>query len=251
MEYLGNVGPDGYDEVVLRGNPAARPSQHFGFVRAVFWPACANHSNPMDEIRKIVGASHCSPTCKTNPCPWPGSRKPRLPPPVGDVNPPHPRRKAYKEGSTTMPTLTRLYEEQGQSPWLDNLTRSDLQDGTLLRLIIMGFGGSPRTPPSSPGPWSPRTPTTISSTASCPGHGVEDAYWELAIADGHALEVLRPPSMAVTATTASSRSRSRRTTRMTPRQPTRPREGCTTESADRTCWSRSPRRPRVYPPSRL
>ena len=33
-----------------------------------------------------------------------------------------------------MTKLQRLYNEQGQSPWLDNLTRVYLRDGTLRRL---------------------------------------------------------------------------------------------------------------------
>jgi transaldolase len=40
-----------------------------------------------------------------------------------------------------MPTLRRLYDEQGQSPWLDNLARRELQDGTMLRLVTSGVGG--------------------------------------------------------------------------------------------------------------
>ena len=34
-----------------------------------------------------------------------------------------------------MTRLQRLYEDHGQSPWLDNLTRPYLHNGTLTRLI--------------------------------------------------------------------------------------------------------------------
>ncbi len=34
-----------------------------------------------------------------------------------------------------MTKLQRLYAEYGQSPWLDNLTRGYLRDGTLARMV--------------------------------------------------------------------------------------------------------------------
>ena len=40
-----------------------------------------------------------------------------------------------------MNKLERLYPEFGQSPWLDNLTRGDLRDGSLARLIADGIRG--------------------------------------------------------------------------------------------------------------
>ena len=39
-----------------------------------------------------------------------------------------------------MSMLQRLYEEQGQSPWLDNLTRLYLRDGTLARDGALSVG---------------------------------------------------------------------------------------------------------------
>ena len=36
-----------------------------------------------------------------------------------------------------MTNLQRLYDEQGQSPWLDNLTRPYLRDGTLARIVAL------------------------------------------------------------------------------------------------------------------
>jgi 3-phenylpropionate/trans-cinnamate dioxygenase ferredoxin reductase component len=59
MEYLGNVGPDGYDQVVIRGAPDdgnftalwLRGSRVLAGMHANDWEA-------MDSIRKLVGASH-------------------------------------------------------------------------------------------------------------------------------------------------------------------------------------------------
>src|SRR5256885_913538 len=38
-----------------------------------------------------------------------------------------------------MTMLERLYTEYGQSPWLDNLTRGYLRDGTLKRMVADGI----------------------------------------------------------------------------------------------------------------
>ena len=40
-----------------------------------------------------------------------------------------------------MTKLERLFTEQGQSPWLDNLTRAYLRDGTLARYVADGVRG--------------------------------------------------------------------------------------------------------------
>ena len=61
MEYLGNVGPDGYDEVVLRGNPAASTFTAFWLREGrVLAGMHANHWDAMDPIRKIVGTHQVS-----------------------------------------------------------------------------------------------------------------------------------------------------------------------------------------------
>ena len=41
----------------------------------------------------------------------------------------------------TASRLHRLYGEQGQSPWLDNLTRHYLRDGTLTGFVAAGIRG--------------------------------------------------------------------------------------------------------------
>jgi transaldolase len=43
-------------------------------------------------------------------------------------------------------TLERLNTEYGQSPWLDNLTRGHLRDGTLARLVAEGIRGVTANP---------------------------------------------------------------------------------------------------------
>ena len=45
-----------------------------------------------------------------------------------------------------MTTLKRLYTEYGQSPWLDNLTRGYLRDGTLERMVADGIRGVTANP---------------------------------------------------------------------------------------------------------
>jgi NADPH-dependent 2,4-dienoyl-CoA reductase/sulfur reductase-like enzyme len=59
MEYVGSVGPDGYDEVVLRGDPTAAGGRVF----TAFWLArgrvlAAMHANDwdaIDHVRRLVG----------------------------------------------------------------------------------------------------------------------------------------------------------------------------------------------------
>lgn len=93
-----------------------------------------------------------------------------------------------------MPTLRRLYEEQGQSPWLDNLARSELQDGTVLRLVASGVRGVTANPTivaralESSDAYDQQIRRLIAA-----GQSVEDIYWDLAIADVvTALKLLRP-----------------------------------------------------------
>ncbi len=45
-----------------------------------------------------------------------------------------------------MTRLHDLFEEQGQSPWLDNLRRDWLQDGTLAGLVDQGIRGVTSNP---------------------------------------------------------------------------------------------------------
>lgn len=93
-----------------------------------------------------------------------------------------------------MTKLEHLYGRFGQSPWLDNLTRASLHDGSLARLVTDGIRGVTANP----------TIFARSITGShdydeqffelmAAGKSVDEAYWELVISDvSQALAVLRP-----------------------------------------------------------
>ena len=93
-----------------------------------------------------------------------------------------------------MSKLQRLYAEQGQSPWLDNLTRGYLRDGTLARLVGDGIRGVTANPTI----FTKAIDGSIDydeqfASLTATGYSVDDAYWELVIADiTAALAVLRP-----------------------------------------------------------
>jgi transaldolase len=91
-----------------------------------------------------------------------------------------------------MTRLHQLYEEQGQSPWLDNLTRPYLQDGTLARFVRDGVRGVTANPTTlakamqSSDAYDEQFARLMSE-----GRSVRDAFWQLAIDDvSAALDVL-------------------------------------------------------------
>jgi transaldolase len=93
-----------------------------------------------------------------------------------------------------MTMLQRLYDEQGQSPWLDNLTRAYLRDGTLGRLVADGIRGVTANPTilakaiEASDAYDEQFAALIAQ-----GRPVTDAYWELVVDDiVDALGVLRP-----------------------------------------------------------
>jgi len=93
-----------------------------------------------------------------------------------------------------MTKLQRLHREYGQSPWLDNLTRSYLRDGTLARMVADGIRGVTANPTifanaiSGSADYDEQLSSLIAT-----GLSVEDAYWELVVTDiTDALAVLRP-----------------------------------------------------------
>ncbi|WP_083460298.1 transaldolase [Jiangella muralis] len=93
-----------------------------------------------------------------------------------------------------MSKLERLYTEFGQSPWLDNLTRRYLRDGTLSRMVAGGIRGVTANPTifARAIEASPDYDDQFSSLVLA-GCSVDDAYWELVVADiAAALAVLRP-----------------------------------------------------------
>jgi transaldolase len=93
-----------------------------------------------------------------------------------------------------MTKLQRLYVEQGQSPWLDNLTRGYLRDGTLARMVADGIRGVTANPTiftkAIVGSADYDEQFAALTAAGCP---IEDAYWQLVVDDiTAALAVLRP-----------------------------------------------------------
>lgn len=93
-----------------------------------------------------------------------------------------------------MTKLQQLYEEQGQSPWLDNLTRGHLLRGELERLVAAGIRGVTSNPTifakaiSASDDYDGQFQRLIEA-----GMSVTDAYWTMVTDDIRgALAVLRP-----------------------------------------------------------
>ncbi|MEZ5170492.1 MAG: transaldolase [Acidimicrobiia bacterium] len=90
--------------------------------------------------------------------------------------------------------LHRLHEEQAQSPWLDNLTRDYIENGTLRRFVDAGIRGVTANPTilaraiEGGDAYDEQFGSLIRS-----GENVTSAYWEMAVHDVRgALAVLRP-----------------------------------------------------------
>lgn len=90
--------------------------------------------------------------------------------------------------------LHRLFSEQGQSPWLDNLKRSWIHNGELQNWIDRGVRGLTSNPSifqkaiSGSDAYDEQFGQLISD-----GQSIEDSYWELVIQDiEDALALLRP-----------------------------------------------------------
>lgn len=93
-----------------------------------------------------------------------------------------------------MTRLQQLHAEQDQSPWLDNLPRQYLRDGTLARLVAAGIRGVTANPTilakaiEGSDAYDAQFAQLIDE-----GRSVTDAYWELVIDDVMgALGLLRP-----------------------------------------------------------
>ncbi|HLI72377.1 MAG TPA: transaldolase [Acidimicrobiales bacterium] len=90
-----------------------------------------------------------------------------------------------------MTKLQELYEQQGQSPWLDNMRRSYLRTGRLRAYVDDGIRGVTSNPTIftkaiESGDYDEQIADLLAS------RGVEDTYWELVIDDiTDALGVLR------------------------------------------------------------
>jgi transaldolase len=90
-------------------------------------------------------------------------------------------------------TLNDLYDQQGQSPWIDNLRRDWLEDGTMAGLVAKGIRGVTSNPTilakaiDGQDTYDAQFGTLIETKS------VEDAYWDLVLQDvGAALAILRP-----------------------------------------------------------
>lgn len=93
-----------------------------------------------------------------------------------------------------MSKLRQLYEEYGQSPWLDNLKRSYLTGGELRRLLVAGIRGVTANPTILADSISGSTDYDNEfDTAIRSGSSVKEAYWRMVLSDVRiALGLLRP-----------------------------------------------------------
>ncbi len=93
-----------------------------------------------------------------------------------------------------MGRLHELFEQQGQSPWLDNLRRGWIASGEMQEWLDRGVRGLT----SNPSIFAKAMMETSDYDADLEslvrsGTSVEDAYWSLVVDDiGRALELLRP-----------------------------------------------------------
>ena len=93
----------------------------------------------------------------------------------------------------TRTRLHDLYETQGQSPWIDNLTRNGLRDGSLRRLVDQGIRGVTSNPTIFQKAIAGSDAYDEQFADLVRTSGVEDAYWALVFDDiRDALQTLRP-----------------------------------------------------------
>ena len=92
-----------------------------------------------------------------------------------------------------MTKLHDLFNELGQSPWLDNLKRSYLTSGRLQELVDMGIRGITSNPTIFQKAIADAHDYDDQFRELLAQHTVEDAYWGMVIKDiTDALDVLRP-----------------------------------------------------------
>ncbi len=90
--------------------------------------------------------------------------------------------------------LQALHEEHDQSPWLDNIRRSYLRDGTLARMVAQGIRGMTANPTilaraiEGSNDYDEQFASLMAA-----GGSVTDTFWELVITDiTDALTIMRP-----------------------------------------------------------
>lgn len=92
-----------------------------------------------------------------------------------------------------MTRLHDLYEQQGQSPWIDNIRRDTLRDGSLARLVESGVRGVTSNPTIFAKAIEGGDAYDAQFRQLLSDHSVEEAYWEMTVSDiVDALDVLRP-----------------------------------------------------------
>jgi len=92
-----------------------------------------------------------------------------------------------------MTTLHDLFDQQGQSPWLDNLRRDWLEDGTLAGLVAQGIRGVTSNPTIFAKAIEGQDTYDEQFGGLIKTKSVEDAYWDLVVDDIlAALTILRP-----------------------------------------------------------
>ncbi len=92
-----------------------------------------------------------------------------------------------------MTTLNDLYDQQGQSPWIDNLRRDWLEDGTMAGLVADGIRGVTSNPTILAKAIDGQDTYDAQFGELIKTKSVEDAYWDLVLYDvDAALAILRP-----------------------------------------------------------
>jgi transaldolase len=95
------------------------------------------------------------------------------------------------EETPEMTTLHDLYEQQGQSPWLDNLRRDFLTGGKLKGLLESGIRGITSNPTIFANAIESVSDYDEQFAELLKSHTVEESYWELVITDiENALQML-------------------------------------------------------------
>jgi transaldolase len=92
-----------------------------------------------------------------------------------------------------MTRLHDLFEREGQSPWLDNLRRDWLQDGTMAGLVAQGIRGVTSNPTIFAKAIAGQDTYDAEFGELIKTKSVNDAYWDLVISDiDTALDLFRP-----------------------------------------------------------
>src|SRR5579862_4712271 len=92
-----------------------------------------------------------------------------------------------------MTRLHRLYAEQGQSPWIDNLTRPSLRGGGLAKLLEEGIRGVTSNPTIFQKAMTGSDAYDEQFRSLIEKDSVEAAFWDMAIDDvTEACGILRP-----------------------------------------------------------